>query len=468
MLFNSVAFAIFFPLILLLYWSLRTPGRQNRLIVAASLFFYGWWDWRFVSLLLLSSVVDYVCALKISAAQGRGEKGLGWLRASLLVNLGLLGAFKYHDFFVTSAEPLWEALGWSPGLLRIVLPVGISFYTFQTMSYTIDVYRGQFEARRSLIDVAAYVTFFPQLVAGPIERATTLIPQLERPRSLTPAGARLGIMLIVSGLFKKMVLADGLGPIADALFHRAGRGEPLTPAEVLLAAYVFSFQLYGDFSGYSDIARGAARLLGFELMLNFRQPYFSRTFTEVWRRWHISLSFWLRDYLYISLGGSRGGKLLTLRNLFLTMFLGGLWHGAAWHFVAWGSYIGVILIVERLLGLQDTSRWGWPRQALGVVLTFHMWAASMIFFRADSIGTALRMFGDVGNPWVWPSVQQFSVLCVATAVLVLIDLPHLLHREEELPCADRKGWLFLTLVMAVVGFFLVPPVGNVQFIYFQF
>jgi len=467
-LFNSLAFAVFFPIVFALYWLLRTPARQNRLLVLASLFFYGWWDWRFVSLILISTLVDYTCALKIGAARRRDQSGKGWLRLSLFANLGLLGVFKYFDFFIGSAESLWTAIGWRPDLLKVVLPVGISFYTFQTMSYTIDVYRGRFEARQSIVDVAAYVTFFPQLVAGPIERASTLIPQLEVARKLSPEALRLGLMLMLSGFLKKIVLADGIGPFANAIFQRAAEGEALGATEIYLGTFAFSLQLYGDFSGYSDIARGAARLLGIELMINFRQPYFSRSFSEVWQRWHISLSLWLRDYLYISLGGSREGRLKTLRNVLVTMLLGGLWHGAAWHFAVWGALVGGFIVVERLVSMSDPRGWSKWRQAWGVLFTYHLWLITLVFFRSDSVRTATRLLGSLGTSWRAPSRELLLAVALGLAVMVLVDLPHLLHPQEELPCATRARWRVLTLALAAIGFVLVPPIGSIEFIYFQF
>ncbi len=254
MLFNSAVFAIFFPIVLTIYWLLRTPRRQNAFLVVASLFFYGWWDWRFLSLIILSTLVDWGCALRIERTRADGGRGRRWLAASVFVNLGALGIFKYFNFFMESLLPIWSRLGWEPGTLQVILPVGISFYTFQTMSYTIDVYKGQLDARRSLTDVAAYVTFFPQLVAGPIERAGRLLPQLEAVRSVSARGVRLGLLLIFTGFVKKLLIADGIAPITDGIFGKVALGQEVSSGDLLIGAYLFTFQIYGDFRGYSDAA----------------------------------------------------------------------------------------------------------------------------------------------------------------------------------------------------------------------
>jgi D-alanyl-lipoteichoic acid acyltransferase DltB (MBOAT superfamily) len=471
MLFNSVAFAIFLPACLTIYWWLRTPRRQNAFLVGASLFFYGWWDWRFVSLILISAATDYVCALGIERQRGRGGSGRLWLGASLVINLGMLGVFKYYDFFVGSAEVLWGALGWRPDLLHVVLPIGISFYTFQTLSYTIDVYRGRFEARRSLVDVAAYVTFFPQLVAGPIERAANLLPQMERARSLTPEGLRLGSMLMLTGFVKKLVIADGIAPVVDWYYAGAGAGAPVRPEQTLLACCAFSFQIYGDFAGYSDIARGAARLMGFDLVVNFRQPFFAPRFAEILSRWHISLSTWLRDYLFIPLGGSRHGRVRTLFNLALVMVLAGLWHGASWTFAVWGGMVGTLLVVDHLIGGPPVSEWSLPGRLFGCALTFSLWTLGAIFFRGPSIDASWRMvesltFGPL--PFAAPDLWRALAVGVTGLLIVMLDLPHELHPDEELPSANRPGWALLTMTIAAAGFYLVRPLDSIPFIYFQF
>ncbi|MGH7337408.1 MAG: MBOAT family O-acyltransferase, partial [Myxococcota bacterium] len=402
MLFHSLAFALFLPLVWTLYWLLRGTKQQNALLLVASLVFYGWWDPRFLVLLVFSIVVDWFVALRIADARARGERGKFWIVLSVVTQIGLLGVFKYYDFFIESALPVWDALGWRPDLLHIVLPLGISFYTFHTLSYTIDVYRGQFEARRSLLDVATFVCFFPQLVAGPIARARSLLPQIERPRRLDGDDVRDGLILTAVGFFKKMVLADGIAPVVDAIFRDASAGA-VRPEHALLGCIAFILQIYGDFSGYSDIARGVSRLFGIRLMVNFRQPYLARRFAEIFDRWHISLSTWLRDYLFISLGGSRGSSLATLRNLFFTMVVAGLWHGASWTFAVWGALIGALLVIDRLLPLGDPARWSRPAQLLGIVVTFLAWCIAGTFFRAPDLTTAFAMLGSlVTGSWSWP------------------------------------------------------------------
>ena len=468
MLFNSAVFAAFLPVVLILYWLLKRPGSQNALVVAASLVFYGWWDYRFLSLLLISTATDYFCALAIARSKERGGGGGGWLLLSVCINLGLLGVFKYYDFFVSSAVPIWNALGWSPDLLHVVLPVGISFYTFQTMAYTVDVYRGKFEARRSLLDVATYVMYFPQLVAGPIERPGHLLTQLEKPRTLSLDDVRSGIMLMVTGYFMKIVIADGVGPVANWAYGRLGLGEDVGPAHVLLGGYAFAFQVYGDFAGYSRIARGISKLLGVDLMVNFRQPYFSRTCTEVWTRWHISLSVWLRDYLYISLGGNRKGGIRTYVNLMLTMLLGGLWHGAAWTYVIWGALNGLYLVVERSLNVGHPKDWGITRSVLGVFLTFHLWVLGLLFFRAPSFAAAMKSLGSFVGPWSLPDLWPSLSVGLAALLVLAMDLPHLLHPGDELPSAHRKKWTLFTLAIAGAGFYMFPQSSAVPFIYFQF
>ena len=335
MLFNSFIFWAFFAVVLLVYRRLKHRG-QNRLLLVASYVFYGYWDWRFLSLILLSTVVDYYVAIGIeSSSDARRRKRL--LCGSMLTNLGLLGVFKYFGFFAEEAVRVLNAVGMPASLpsLQVVLPVGISFYTFQTMSYTIDVYRGQTRAARNVLDFALFVCFFPQLVAGPVERSHRLMPQILNPRKETPGQFSEGLYHILFGLFKKVVIADNMARLVNTVF--AVPVSQLTGAECLVGVYAFAFQIYGDFSGYSSMAQGLARWMGFNLMSNFRMPYLAVSPSDFWRRWHISLSQWLRDYLYVGLGGNRLGKLMTYRNLLLTMVLGGLWHGAGWTFLVWGT-----------------------------------------------------------------------------------------------------------------------------------
>ncbi|MEM1055276.1 MAG: MBOAT family protein [Bacteroidota bacterium] len=371
MIFNSLAFLVFLPVVIGAYYLLRKARLQNRFLLVASYVFYGWWDWRFLLLIALSTVVDFWVARRIDARReavgpdaeaGALKKTLRpYLWVSLAVNLGVLSFFKYFNFFSGSAEDLMLSLGMTPDwpTLGVILPVGISFYTFQTLSYTVDVYRGTMRAVDDFFDFALYVSFFPQLVAGPIERAQTLMPQVQQARTFSRSQFTDGAWLILLGFVKKVVIADQLGRIADLGFQTD------TPEYGWLGAFLFSacfaFQVYGDFSGYSDIARGTAKLMGFELMINFGKPFLITNPSAFWRHWHISLSTWLRDYLYIPLGGSRGGNTAAYRNLTITMILGGLWHGAGWGFVLWGLYHGVLLSIHRYWSRNVWAKVPWPQ-----------------------------------------------------------------------------------------------------------
>ncbi len=344
MVFNSYAFALFFALLLPAYWLMaRWPRAQNILLLGVSYYFYSRWDTRFLSLLILSTVMDYLCGLWVAREEDPRRRKAA-VALSMALNLGMLGFFKYYNFFAESLHrPRWRPRGWSVSMwhLEVALPIGISFYTFQSMSYVIDVYRREIQPTRNLVQFAAFVSFFPHLVAGPIMRPTTLLPQITTPRRFDIERFYQGSYLIFWGLLKKVVVADNLGLIVKDLF---GRWETLDGGLALLAVYAFAFQIYGDFSGYTDIARGVSKCLGFELSLNFNLPYFATSPRDFWTRWHISLSQWLRDYLYITLGGSRGGTARTYRNLMITMTLGGLWHGPAWTYVLWGVYHGALLV----------------------------------------------------------------------------------------------------------------------------
>ncbi|MEO0660529.1 MAG: MBOAT family O-acyltransferase, partial [Planctomycetota bacterium] len=356
--FNSWVFPLFFALVYAVYLGLgaRRVRAQNAWLLAASYLFYGYWDPRFLGLLAVSTAVDFTIGRALARATDDERRRKRLVTASVLVNLGILGFFKYFDFFITETATLLEAMGLSPSVttLRILLPVGISFYTFQTLSYTLDVYRRRMEPTRDLLGFALFVSFFPQLVAGPIERASRLLPQIESPRSVTASKVQAGLWLLVWGYFKKTVIADQAQVIAGPLF--AADASTLSGLEPFTAVLAFTIHIYCDFSGYSDIARGLAKLMGFEFMLNFRLPYFATGPSDFWNRWHVSLSTWLRDYLYIPLGGNRGGHLSTYRNQFLVMALGGLWHGAAWPYVLWGSYHGVLLVIERERGATLVGR----------------------------------------------------------------------------------------------------------------
>ena len=354
MLFNSVTFAVFLPIVFLLYWFIfqRKFKIQNILLVVASYFFYGWWDWRFLSLLILSSLTDFVIGIKISSQLKKEKRAVTspkfWLIVSLVTNLGILGFFKYFNFFIESFVSLLAQFGISQSYatLNIILPVGISFYTFQTLSYTIDIYRRKIEPTKDIVSFFAFVSFFPQLVAGPIERATNLLPQFNKKRIFDYEKAVVGMRQILWGLFKKIVIADNCAVYVNMVFENP---QDQTGSTLLLGAIFFAFQIYGDFSGYSDIAIGTARLFGFNLMQNFAFPYFTRDIAEFWRCWHISLTTWFRDYLYIPLGGSRVSKTKLVRNTFIIFIVSGFWHGANWTFIVWGAFHALLFLPLILL-----------------------------------------------------------------------------------------------------------------------
>lgn len=476
MLFNSPQFAVFFIVVLALYLFLNHRW-QNRMLLAASYFFYGSWDWRFLSLIWISTLLDYLCGLKISgSANPKARKA--FLLLSVSGNLAILGFFKYFNFFSESLASLLTAAGipLHPVSLSIVLPVGISFYTFQTMSYTIDVYRGEMEPTRSLPDFALFVAFFPQLVAGPIERAKHLLPQMLRPRNVTREGLAEGGYLILWGLFQKVFVADNLARLVDPVFAAAG---PYNGVEVLVALYAFAFQIYCDFAGYSNIARGLAKCLGFDIMVNFRLPYSSTNPRQFWQRWHISLSTWLRDYLYIPLGGNRRGGLLTYRNLAIVMLLGGLWHGAAANFVLWGAYWGLILIVHRL-GHPLWRSFGEPAspaaarawKVLRMILFFHLTCFGWLLFRAESLSQITAMTGSLlsvfrsGGYAGWQ--LDFSRMGIFLAVLLFVEFRQYRTVNLEVP----RTWpvparivLYLVLVYSIL---ILGSDKPEYFIYFQF
>jgi D-alanyl-lipoteichoic acid acyltransferase DltB (MBOAT superfamily) len=469
--FNSLQYAAFLPCVFLLYWAL-SHRRQNLLLLGASYLFYGTWDWRFLGLLLFSSVVDFFIGRQLGQAVAERQRR-GLLVTSLVVNLGVLGFFKYFNFFVDSATELLGTVGLAPAtpVVEVLLPVGISFYTFQSLSYTIDVYRRRLEPTESLLDFCTFVAFFPQLVAGPIERATHLLPEIQRQRQ-RPSWyqVRSGCVLILLGLFKKVVIADALAPVVNEAFGQgeAGTGHWLA---LLLGAYAFALQIYGDFSGYSDIARGSSRLFGIELMRNFEQPYLSRSITEFWRRWHISLSTWLRDYLYVPLGGNRRGPRRTSINLGLTMLLGGLWHGAAWTFVVWGALHGLYLMVERWTGRErpDVDRPVRAGDLASILWTFHLVCLAWVFFRAGSIGGAFSYLWRIVTLG-GGSIVLGSVVLVGLAGLaaIAVDLAQRTsgHHDAVLRWPElRRG---LVYGVAVAGIVLFSGGSPVPFIYFQF
>lgn len=398
MTFNSLEFALFLPVVFFLYWFVVNKNfrDQNLLIVGASFLFYGWWDWRFLGLIVLSILIDFSIGLKLSKEKNTlKRKGLLWI--SIIVNLGLLGFFKYFNFFLDSFVNAFSFFGGEIEVtsLKVILPVGISFYTFQTLSYTIDIYRDKLKPAKSLISFAAFVSFFPQLVAGPIERATNLLPQFQQERKFDYNKAIDGGRQILWGLFKKVVIADNCAEYANIIFNNS---TDYTGTTLILGALFFTFQIYGDFSGYSDIAIGTARLFGFNLRKNFAFPYFSRDIAEFWRRWHISLSSWFKDYLYIPLGGSKGGIALKVRNTFIIFIVSGFWHGANWTFVVWGL-LNAIYFLPLLLSNKNRNNieiiaqgkfLPTLKEACSVLITFSLTVLAWVFFRAESLTHAIN------------------------------------------------------------------------------
>jgi len=469
MFFNSIEFLVFFLIVYGLYLLLPHRG-QNVLLLISSYFFYGCWDWRFLGLILISTLVDFWAGMFI-AGQETAAKRKAALMVSICMNLGLLGFFKYYNFFIESAYSLLSVFGTSSTAWRldIVLPVGISFYTFQTMSYTIDVYRGEGRPIRNLLDFGVFVAFFPQLVAGPIERATNLLPQVSRPRRLTKEGFETGCWLIFWGLFKKMVIADNLAVVADRAFTAGSSPGALM---VLVGLYAFAYQIYCDFSGYSDIARGLARLMGFELMVNFRNPYFAINPQDFWRRWHISLSTWLRDYLYIPLGGSKKGARRTYINLALTMLLGGLWHGAAWTFVAWGAYQGFLLMVHRAFcGKYDQKRGVFSLVNCGkMMVMFHAACLGWLMFRASSLSQVGYMLGALFADWSVNLTAANSILTILVLCFPLWIVQIMQERTGDLYHPLKWSLVPKTalLTLCMIMFLGLAHTGGGAFIYFQF
>jgi D-alanyl-lipoteichoic acid acyltransferase DltB (MBOAT superfamily) len=473
MVFNSLHFVWFFLVVYAAYRVL--PHRaQNWLLLAASYYFYAAWDWRFLSLLIGSTLIDYTCALAIARNESPRRRRL-ILILSLAFNLTMLGFFKYFNFFAENLHVLFGALGWQLDFVtvRVLLPIGISFYTFMTMSYVIDVFRREIPPTRDLLDFAVFIAFFPHLVAGPILRAANLLPQIDAPRHITAQQVREGLWLIAWGYLQKVFVADNLAPLANAVFDPAANP---TGINVLVGTYAFAFQIYGDFAGYSNIARGTSKLMGIELIENFRFPYFVRTPQEFWRHWHISLSTWLRDYLYIPLGGNRGTAWRTRFNLFVTMALGGLWHGAAWTFILWGIYQGLLLIVyrdaarlrivrERLLGESPVAR------AIGWALMFHLTCYGWLIFRARSaeqIGELTSHLFTEFAPRTLDVPGLLAPFALYTTPLLLVHVCEAYYDDvlavPRLPRVVRYSVYAATFYLTM----LFGNFGGAEFIYFQF
>lgn len=476
MLFNSIEFLIFLPIVFFLYWFVCNKNLriQNILLFIASYVFYGFWDWRFVFLLMLSTIIDYSFGLIIDKSEGRKRKLFLWL--GILNNLSVLGIFKYYNFFADSARILLERLGFEvhPYILTIALPVGISFYTFHGMSYIFDIYRGNTKPVKNYIDYSVFVSFFPLLVAGPIERATHLLPQIVKPRKFDYSFALDGLRQILWGLLKKVVIADNCATFANMAFDNYGNSSSGT---LIFGAIMFSFQIYGDFSGYSDMALGIAKLFGFSLLRNFSYPYFSRDIAEFWRRWHISLSSWFRDYLYIPLGGSSGSKWKKVRNTFIIFIVSGFWHGASWTFLFWGGlnaiYFLPLLLLNRNRNNLNVVAQGafFPsiRELVQILSTFTLTTFAWIFFRSAGIKNAFAYIGKIFNN---PIADKFNYpwwLIILIMAFVIVEwAQRTKHHALEIQDLKMPRFLRWGIYYAIILLVIIYGGKQQQFIYFQF
>lgn len=482
MLFNSFDFAVFLPLVFLLYWFVfqKSLRLQNTLVVVASYVFYGWWDWHFLSLILFSTLIDFFVGRRLGVEEREGKrKVLLWV--SIIVNLGFLGFFKYFNFFLENFQGAFSLLGVEIGVraLSIVLPVGISFYTFQTMSYTIDVYKRKLKPTGDFIAFSAFVSFFPQLVAGPIERATHLLPQFYKQRHFNYSLAVNGCRQILWGFFKKLVIADNCAEYANQIF---GNSDGASGSTLLLGALFFTFQIYGDFSGYSDIAIGTSRLFGFDLMKNFSFPYFSRDMAEFWRRWHISLSTWFRDYVYIPLGGSKGSKSKQIRNVFIIFLVSGFWHGANWTFILWGALNALYFLPLLLLKINrsnlevvaEGSVLPSIKELVQMGVTFSLTVLAWVSFRAEDISHAWRIYSGIFDVSLFTKPSGLSsklLMCIALVIFfILIEwtgrkrafaIEYMLEKH-----ARWIRWGAYTFIIFLIGMFM--QTNETPFIYFQF
>ncbi|MBU3011830.1 MBOAT family protein [Polaribacter vadi] len=490
MFFNSIDFAVFFPIVFVLYWFFsKNLTKRNLLILGASYLFYGWWDWRFLVLILISSLVDFIIGIKLYESTSKKQKNI-YLIISLFVNLGLLVYFKYTNFFIETFVESFIFFGKKIDniSLNIILPVGISFYTFQTLSYSIDIYRNQLKPTKNWLAFFSFVSFFPQLVAGPIERASHLLPQFYKTYKFNYKLVKSGLLLIVFGLFKKMVIADRAALYVNEVYNNV---DGYTGVEYFYATVFFAVQIYCDFSGYSDIAIGVARTMGFDLMKNFDSPYFSKSLTEFWRRWHISLSTWFRDYVFIPLGGSRKGKMKTYFNLFIVFVISGLWHGAAITFIIWGAIHGLILIVEKAslkfknkifkrIHLDKNSHF---IKLFFSLLTFFIVCLAWVFFRANSLADAVIIIDGIFNQFNLGDVflketyligfkpNEFRVLIGSITILIMVELLHKKYSLVKRLNAHGivfRWFIYFLMVFVIIIFGKYGDEIIKEFIYFQF
>ncbi|MDR2235756.1 MAG: MBOAT family protein [Chryseobacterium sp.] len=477
MLFNSFAYLFFLPLVFILYWGIFNKNYrfQNMLLLAASFYFYSCWDYRFLFLLVFSIGLDYFSGIQIESSKTKRAAGI-WLTISIAINLGFLGFFKYYNFFIDNFAVLLNTLGIGVNIwtLKIILPVGISFYTFHGLSYVIDVYKKRIPAERNFVDYAVFVSYFPLLVAGPIERATHLLPQIQRKRSFNYEKAKDAVAQILWGFFKKMVIADNCAPIVNEIFSNS---QSETASNLVLGAVLFAFQIYGDFSGYSDIALGTSRLFGIELLKNFSYPYFSRDIAEFWRRWHISLSSWFRDYLYIPLGGSKGGLWMKIRNTFIIFLVSGFWHGANWTFIVWGGlnalfFLPLLLSRKNRVHLEVAAAGRlFPsfREIWGISMTFLLTCFAWIFFRAESVSSAIQYIKGIFNESLLVFPSEFRPV-LAGLIMVMFSFEWINRtRDHGLKLHERKP-MVQAAVYIVVAYLILnfANFGSNEFIYFQF
>jgi alginate O-acetyltransferase complex protein AlgI len=480
LLFNSIDFAIFLPIVFILYWFILNKNIriQNLLIVVSSYLFYGWWDWRFLILIAFSSVVDYILGILLKKENDPFRRKL-LLLLSIIVNLGLLFFFKYYNFFSESFSQAFSFLGGSVSIrsLNIILPVGISFYTFQTMSYTIDIYRMKLEPTKDILSFFAFVSFFPQLVAGPIERASDLLPQFSKKRLFEYSNATSGLKQILWGAFKKIVIADNCALYVNMIFDNYAK---YNGSALIIGAFLFSFQIYGDFSGYSDIAIGVSKLFGFELKRNFSLPYFSRDIAEFWRRWHISLSSWFRDYVYFPLGGSKRGKLVNVRNIFIVFIVSGFWHGANWTFIVWGLvnallFLPLLLNKKNRINLEVVAKGKiFPslQEFMSIICTFFLTTLTWVFFRSENLKQSLDYFSKISSPSVLNMPNLPNKILPVVLLIVFLLIVEWIGREDDHSICKIKfksqylRWAFYSFVMLLI--LMYAPITQNQFIYFQF
>ena len=474
MLFNSIDFAFFLPIVFGIYWLLnRQLKLQNFFVLGASYLFYGWWDWRFLILIFISTSVDYLLANKIHATEKQHLKKQ-WLYLSLILNLSLLGFFKYYNFFLDSLVSSYSFFGTeiNPKRLNIILPVGISFYTFQSLSYIIDVYRNKLQPSKNAVSFFAFVSFFPQLVAGPIERASNLLPQFYKKREFNYEQSVLGMRQILWGLFKKMVIADNCAVYVDLLYQYYPE---YSGGTLVLGLVLFSFQIYGDFSGYSDIAIGSARLFGFDLKKNFAFPYFSKNISDFWRNWHISLSTWFKDYVYMPLGGSKTSTGKHIRNVFLVFLISGLWHGANWTFVFWGLFHSVLLIVFILLSKTKFAPFKLvPKRIInfvGIAFTFALVTFAWIFFRSENLTQSFDIIKSLFNKsWLSTPDLEYKYILLLLLFFVIMEW---FGKKQEFAIEHLNAikstflrWIFYVFIVFLIAAFMVS--NETPFIYFQF